>query len=388
MKIALISFGHVDVALPLYKHLRNLHTNIDLIFCFALDRKSESILNFSDKKINQGFLSDQTVEELIPQGIKKYLGTLSSISFYIYNSQKLRSLNNLLLSIKLAARLKQYDVIHFNGINGVLPVLIFLIRKRQLVFSIHDIHTHTGEKTRHNFAEKLNQYLVKSRHTVIIQNSNDYDNLIIKHPESASKLKLIPFGILDIYKYLADDSVKAPASDLLFFGRISPYKGIEYLIESLEILHSRGIHPKTVIAGEGQVYFDTGKLEELGVQLINRYLPNEELVALIRNTRAVICPYTDATQSGVVMTAFAFNKPVIATSVGSFKEVIIDYRNGFLVPPCDAGILARKIEQLVSSPELIESMAENIKTDFQSGDYSWSTITQKVRSLYSSLFLS
>jgi len=45
----------------------------------------------------------------------------------------------------------------------------------------------------------------------------------------------------------------------------------------------------------------------------------------------------------VAMTAFAFNKPMIVSSVGSFKEVIKDGITGGLVRPYDPYALAEKI---------------------------------------------
>ena len=42
----------------------------------------------------------------------------------------------------------------------------------------------------------------------------------------------------------------------------------------------------------------------------------------------MVCPYTDATQSGVIMSAFAFNKPVIATDVGGLPEMVKGYSSG------------------------------------------------------------
>jgi hypothetical protein len=79
MKVALVSFGHVDVVLPLFKNLKNREVSVDLIFCFALNRKSESILDFTDNKIKTGFLSNEKINEILPDGIKKYLSDISSV---------------------------------------------------------------------------------------------------------------------------------------------------------------------------------------------------------------------------------------------------------------------------------------------------------------------
>jgi glycosyltransferase involved in cell wall biosynthesis len=56
------------------------------------------------------------------------------------------------------------------------------------------------------------------------------------------------------------------------------------------------------------------------LQLIDRYLSNSDAAALFRSASVVVCPYRDATQSGVVLSAFAFGVPVIASAVGGLPE--------------------------------------------------------------------
>lgn len=385
MKIALVSFGYSDSIIPLFKHLKYKAIEIDLIFCYSLNRKSDSILNFTDKKISTGFLSEDKIKEILPEGIKKYLSDISSVKFFVFHNLKLRSFKNFLLSLSLVKKLKTYNIIHFNGSNGILSLLIFLLRKKKLVFTIHDIHSHSGEKARFNFAEKLNKFLIKSKYPLIVQNKLDYKYLNQKYPKISEKFKFIPFGVLDIFREFKTLTNETPLSDLLFFGRISQYKGIEYLLDAIRGLNSQGIMLKTIIAGQGDTYFKKDDLGKLGVKLINRYIPNEELVALIEGTKIVICPYTDATQSGVVMTAFAFNKPVIASDVGNFHEIVKDGITGFLVRPKDSDALALKIAQIISDTTLLEQMQTNIQSNTTSGEYSWSQIAIKMKELYASI---
>lgn len=382
MKIALVCFGHTDVVLPLFKNLKQNRVDINLFICFALNRKSESIIYFEEKEIMPGFLPERKVEEILQKEIITYLGDISPVHFFIYYNLKLRSIRNLFLSFVLANKLKDYDVIHFSGTNGVLPILIFLLRNKKLIFTIHDIHSHSGEKTRLNFSDKMNKYIIKSKYALIVQNLADYEYLKKTYLNKMNKIKFIPFGVLDIYREIKGINEEKTQSDILLFGRISPYKGIEYLVSALEKLKGSGIHLKTVIAGKGGVYFDTSNFDELGIELINKHVSNEELVSLISRTKIVICPYTDATQSGVVMTAFALHKPVIASAVGSFPEVIKDGITGFLVPPKDPDALASKIALLISDMSLLKKMGDNIQIAANTGEYSWQQITQKMQNLY------
>ena len=384
MKIAIISFGHFDVVLPLFKQLKESSAEIDLFLCLSLTVKAESILNFYDKQIKAGFTDKDKTERLLGHEIKNYLGDISKVNFFVFHDQKLRSLRNILLSKIFSRSLKTYDVIHFNGSNGVLPLLIFQLRKKKFIFTIHDLYSHSGEKTKFNFAERMNSYIIKSKYPVILQNIKDFEKLQKRFYSIKDKFKFIPFGVLEIYREFIKEDLKSSDSDLLFFGRISPYKGLEYLISAIKNLKEKGIRIKLIIAGGGKVYFDTSHLLELGILLINRYIPNSELVSLIMNTKIVVCPYVDATQSGVVMTAFAFNKPVIASSVGSFPEVITDGITGALVEPGNCFDLADKIQILLNDNGLREKMILNIQIFNKTSNYSWNNIAQNVKNLYDS----
>jgi len=72
-------------------------------------------------------------------------------------------------------------------------------------------------------------------------------------------------------------------------------------------------------------------------------VPNEEIGSYFSAADLVVQPYISATGSGVIQTAFGFNKPVIATKVGSLSEVVQDGKTGFLVPPRDPDGLASAI---------------------------------------------
>ncbi|MGX7835581.1 glycosyltransferase, partial [Campylobacter fetus subsp. venerealis] len=106
-------------------------------------------------------------------------------------------------------------------------------------------------------------------------------------------------------------------------------------------------------------------------KFINRYITNIELVQLIQESQFVICPYKDATQSGVIMTAFALNKPVLATNVGGLKEMVTHNRTGILIEPNNIYTLADSIKEMLHNPDAITAMQDYIKDLNQNGKLSW-----------------
>ena len=132
----------------------------------------------------------------------------------------------------------------------------------------------------------------------------------------------------------------------MFFGRLSYYKGIDILLNAIPLVLEKYPEEKFVIAGKPSFGYevDNNVINKFpnNFKVITSFLNNNDLVKLIEESKFVICPYRDATQSGVLMTAFAAKKMVIATNVGSFPEFIINDVNGLLSMP-DSKSLAEKI---------------------------------------------
>ena len=94
----------------------------------------------------------------------------------------------------------------------------------------------------------------------------------------------------------------------------------------------------------------------------------------------MVCPYTDATQSGVIMSAFAFNKPVIATNVGGLPEMVKHNSYGLIIQEKDINALADNIIQLWTDKNRLQQFTEEIAKDYAHGDFSWHKIAEKISS--------
>ena len=154
---------------------------------------------------------------------------------------------------------------------------------------------------------------------------------------------------------------KAKKPSLLFFGNIRGYKGVDILVRALAVVQEV-LDVEAVIAGE--FYIDARPLRRLADEMgvahricwHDRYVSNEEVPALFRNSDVVVLPYRDTSQSGVVPLAFEFDVPVIATDVGGLSEVVLEGRTGFLVPAEDPRALGEAI---------IRYFREGCKSEFQ-----------------------
>jgi glycosyltransferase involved in cell wall biosynthesis len=150
---------------------------------------------------------------------------------------------------------------------------------------------------------------------------------------------------------------------VLFFGRVLPYKGLEYLLQAFQQLDPNRF--ELVVAGEGDV--SGYALDRPNVRTINRFITDQEMPALFLEAHAVVLPYVAASQSGVAYMAFAFGRPVIATRVGALAEVIADGDTGYLVEPCDGAALASALERLADTATW-EHMSEEVRRQNLSAD--------------------
>ncbi len=141
----------------------------------------------------------------------------------------------------------------------------------------------------------------------------------------------------------------------LFFGLVRPYKGLDVLLEALDLL-PEDIPWTCVVAGE---FYEPAepfrrRLRELGledrVRLEDRYIPNAEVADYFAAADLVVLPYRQATQSGVAALARALRRPVLSTRCGAITETVREGIDGWLVEPGDPVALAGRMGLVVADP--------------------------------------
>ncbi|MEW6381813.1 MAG: glycosyltransferase family 4 protein [bacterium] len=177
------------------------------------------------------------------------------------------------------------------------------------------------------------------------------------------------------------DSLKSGTIRILFFGRIRPYKGVEYLIRAVEMLSARfPDRIQLILAGEGRLYFDYSSVKDKLV-LINRYIGNSEVSPIFTASDFVVLPYTNATQTGVISLAYFHAKPVIGTRVGGIPELIEDGKTGFLVQKEEPGALEEKIGYFVEHPQVMKEMGEAAR-EYYHTHYSFEALGRELFTIY------
>ena len=199
-------------------------------------------------------------------------------------------------------------------------------------------------------------------------------------PSIEKRIHIINFGAFESYLSYGKGNTpnELPKRYLLYIGHVHPYKGLKYLYEAVEIIDNRLDDVKIIVAGDGFDPIIKKMKTNPRFMVFNHFIANAELVGFIRHCQAIVCPYIAASQSGLVQTAMVWGKPVIATRVGAFTEVIRDGENGLLCQPSNSKSLADAIERFL-----------NIKCSFHVScvpdNLNWDVIADKYIKLFSSI---
>lgn len=300
-------------------------------------------------------------------------------TFIIYRtSNKTYSISNLLIQFKLAKLFKNLnpEIIHCNNFLNYNFSFFLKTTKTPKILTVHDPLPHSGEKSRKK--ENIRKLNFNYFDKIILLNRNQTEEFLASTTGPSKEIFYSRLGAYTYLKtYIKQNRLNKTKFNVLFFGRISPYKGVEELCKAFKELSMEYIEAKLVIAGSGPFWFDTTEyINSNNITFINRFISNSELVGLIDDSSFVVCPYKDATQSGVIMTSFALNKPVIATNVGGLKEMITHKKTGLLIEPNNTQELYLNIKYLFENPEILEEMEKNIIEMNKNGFLSWSNIAK------------
>ena len=273
------------------------------------------------------------------------------------------------------------DVIHVQEIGSCVPAWVndLLRYSIPLVLTVHDPVPHSGEE---ECVSTYNNRLRANADRLIVHGETMVEEMGRGDKKLSHRLAAIPHGMLGDEQGKVKTVPEQPPV-FLFFGRIEAYKGLGILLQAGELLASKGLTFRLVIAGRGSALDEyRQQIQKLPwVELIDRRVHADEIPQIFARASAVVLPYTDASQSGVAAMAFGFGRPVISTSVGGLPEIITDGQNGLLVPPKDAVALAGAMARCIVSEKLCEQLQSGAMERARR-ELSWDVIAEKTSAVY------
>ena len=255
------------------------------------------------------------------------------------------------------------------------------LSRAPLVVTIHDPCHHVGDRSSSRTPQRVVDIAFRRADEAIVHAPQMRDALLARIPLPAENVHVIPH--LRLGKDAAGARVGEEDGLLLFFGRIWPYKGLEYLIRSVPIIEKHVPGVKVIVAGQGEDFdiYRREMTDPARFEVHNRFIPDAEIAEFFSRASVVVLPYTEATQSGVIPVAYTFSKPVVATAVGGLPAQVDDGETGLLVPPRDESALAGAVVRLLEDSELRKRMGNSGRKKLEL-EWSEEAIAAQTRRVY------
>src|ERR1039457_1484991 len=205
-------------------------------------------------------------------------------------------------------------------------------------------------------------------------------------------------------KALTDYGVDPSIPYVLFVGRITRQKGVTHLVDAIsylppetQVVLCAGAPDTPEIAAELRKKVEDARQNHPRIVWIEKMVTKQETIQLYSNARVFCCPSVYEPFGIINLEAMACRAPVVASSTGGIKEVVVDGETGYLVPfdqdpvtsfPNDpntfAKDLAARINQLLQDPEKCRQFGDAGRRRVEE-TFSWTSIAHQTIGLYGHL---
>lgn len=247
----------------------------------------------------------------------------------------------LLFSIIRKIKKQHFDAIYFESLHvWNLPIMAALKGKVRIYHVIHDVIPHENDSSWRQ-VDLFNKVLVRLADIIVLRNKKFIPTLIANYHANADRVKY-----LELWRRYIDYTPSVHSHSVLFFGRMNPYKGVDNLLKIVR--QCSNIHFDVVGKVDPQVADIVDELKEQpNVSLISGYVSDEEMKNYFVKADWIIVPYNSASQSGIIIDAYKYSRPVIAFNVGAIVEQVVPEQSGFLIEPGNIDDFSKCLQKTV-----------------------------------------
>ncbi len=301
------------------------------------------------------------------------------------------------VGLKRASMSYRPDISVFNGIDwwwagSVLRALWFLRRRRpqvlvlewwtaatlhtyllltlaaralgiRVVIELHELQDpgEAGVAIARAYGQQGLRALLRLAHGCIVHSKADWQLFESNYGPLDIRMALVPHGPYDQYEDVTQtpDPARAPlisavrtapkdgsVVNLLFFGLIRPYKGLEDLLHVFNALPREEAERLwlTVVGETWEGCTEPAHLIATSphadrITFVNEYVPDDVVGAAFAHADVAVLPYRRSSSSGILHVAMSWGLPIVVTSVGGLPEATSGYAGAVLVPPADPAML-------------------------------------------------
>lgn len=305
--------------------------------------------------------------------VKRLIKAIEGVLNYIY--------------VVLYALLTRPRVIHFQWlpfleVSSIEHFFLRLIKivspKSKILLTIHNIYPHnSGEKARNRYKSRFN-LVEKFFDKFILHLQTSKDVFCKEFGIDSSRCKVIPHGVfepenLKITSHKRDDKLR-----LVMYGNQSYYKGTDILVDAITMLPNE-IQKKvctTIVGKTAEKYLNVLQTKAKGrdIKIIPEYVSDNTLNQIILDSDAIVLPYREISQSGVLLLALYFERPIICSDLPSFRETLGSPFDDLFFESGNSRQLANVLERFFY--EQVDVNAYLTELQSLKNIYSWATVAK------------
>jgi len=312
-----------------------------------------------------------------------------------------------LIGYAITAKPKLFHILWNNKLQSfdrtVLTIFYRLLRK-QIVLTVHNVNAGKRDNNDSFFNRLTLRIQYRLAHHCFVHSQKQKRELIEEFGVGETRITVIPFGINNAVPNTRLSQTEARLrlgvgsgkKTILFFGRISPYKGLEYLTGAFKQVLARGSDYQLIIAGRpenaAQQYWNSieesirEEVRSGRILLRAEHIPDDETEVYFKAADVLVLPYKRIYQSGVLFLGYSFGLPILAADVGDLKYEVVEGKTGYVFKPEDPVDLSKTIERYFGS-DLFTGLGSRRQeiSEYAKDRHSWGKVGQITIKVYAEL---
>ena len=196
-------------------------------------------------------------------------------------------------------------------------------------------------------------------------------------------VEVIPNGVdTELFRPRCEEPAPGRPPVLLYVGRLQEFKGVQYLLRALPSLErDLGERVRCTIVGDGPY---RSALESIAEEVrsggaasevtFTGWIEQRRVCDMYESASLLVLPSLAEGHPNVVMEAMAMGLPFVASDVPGIRGVVRS-DHGILVPPKDAGAIARATTVILKDREQWRRMRDRARA--RAREFSWEAVAGK-----------
>lgn len=279
------------------------------------------------------------------------------------------------------------DVIHFQWLALAVLDQMFLKALHQIapiVLTVHDTNPFNGDASASIQRRGIGSCLALFDRLIV--HTTQGEGRLRRLGIASERIEVLPHGMLV-------DAVPAPDPDpmtgtltFLLFGKIKAYKGADLLIEAMAALPPEVARQARVrIVGEPLMdvvpLIARARATGVAIDIETGFVADQNIPRLFGSGTVAAFPYREIEASGVLFLALAHGRPIVASQLGSFAEMLVDGVHGRVVPPGDIPALSEAMRHMITDRGFAASCATHVRA-LACSIPSWNEIARRTAGAY------